>query len=105
MAVTPRLYSTTRHSILNLPDRASARIINRMTRRFLGSQSFKGRGALSNPAVRFDSTSVEKTTDGWQDEEIPTAVQEVVLPDRAKSVITSNNSPDVGFEQSINPYR
>jgi DNA repair photolyase len=29
----------------------------------------------------------------------------VVLPDRAKSVIATNNSPDVGFDQSINPYR
>jgi DNA repair photolyase len=77
-----------------------------MTRRFLGSQSFKGRGALSNPHVRFESTSVEKTDDGWhQQDEVPAALPEVVLPDRAKSVITANDSPDVGFEQSINPYR
>ena len=77
-----------------------------MTRRFLGSQPFKGRGALSNPPVRFDSTSVEKTEDGWYEEEGgPTSLPETVLPDRAKSVIATNNSPDVGFEQSINPYR
>ena len=77
-----------------------------MVRRFLGSQSLKGRGALSNPSVRFESTSVEKTADGWQDEEeVATSLPEIVLPDRAKSVITTNDSPDVGFEQSINPYR
>ncbi len=77
-----------------------------MTRRFLGSQSLKGRGALSNPPVRFETTSVEKTDDGWQDEEeVATSLPEIVLPDRAKSVITTNDSPDVGFEQSINPYR
>jgi DNA repair photolyase len=77
-----------------------------MTRRFLGSQPLKGRGALSNPHVRFDSTSVEKTDDGWYQEEAgTTSLPETVLPDRAKSVITTNNSPDVGFEQSINPYR
>jgi DNA repair photolyase len=77
-----------------------------MTRRFLGSQPLKGRGALSNPHVRFESTSVEKTDDGWyQEEEVTTSVPETVLPDRAKSVIATNNSPDVGFEQSINPYR
>jgi DNA repair photolyase len=77
-----------------------------MTRRFLGSQSLKGRGALSNPPVRFETTSVEKTYDGWQDEEdVAASVAEIVLPDRAKSVITTNTSPDVGFEQSINPYR
>jgi DNA repair photolyase len=76
-----------------------------MVRRVLGSQSIKGRGALSNPAVRFESTAVEKTDDGWQEEEVATSLPEIVLPDRAKSVITTNSSPDVGFEQSINPYR
>lgn len=77
-----------------------------MSRRFLGSQSLKGRGALSNPPVRFETTSVEKTDDGWQEEEeVATSLPEFVLPDRAKSVITTNSSPDVGFEQSINPYR
>ncbi len=77
-----------------------------MTRRFLGSQPLKGRGALSNPPVRFESTLVEKTDDGWYQEEAPpTSLPETVLPDHAKSVITTNNSPDVGFEQSINPYR
>jgi DNA repair photolyase len=77
-----------------------------MTRRFLGSQSLKGRGAASNPPVRFESTSVEKADDGWYQEEAPTtSLAETVLPDHAKSVISTNNSPDVGFEQSINPYR
>ncbi len=77
-----------------------------MTRRLLGSQSLKGRGALSNPPVRFESTAVEKADDGWQQEdEVATSLPEIVLPDRAKSLITTNTSPDVGFEQSINPYR
>jgi DNA repair photolyase len=77
-----------------------------MTRRFLGSQPLKGRGALSNPHVRFDAASVEQTDDGWyQEEGGTTSLPQTVLPDRAKSVIATNNSPDVGFEQSINPYR
>jgi DNA repair photolyase len=77
-----------------------------MARRFLGSQSFKGRGALSNPPVRFESTAIEPIDDGWHlAEEGPASVPQTVLPDRAKSVITTNNSPDVGFDQSINPYR
>src|ERR1700761_6604687 len=77
-----------------------------MTRRILGSQHLKGRGALSNPPVRFESTVVEKTADGWYQEEEGTAsLSQTVLPDHAKSVITTNNSPDVGFDQSINPYR
>jgi DNA repair photolyase len=76
-----------------------------MTRRFLASQPLKGRGALSNPHVRFESNSVERSDDGWYQEEEVSTLPETVLPDRAKSVITTNNSPDVGFEQSINPYR
>jgi DNA repair photolyase len=77
----------------------------RMARRFLGSQSFKGRGALSNPPVRFESNSVEKADDGWYQEAEGDALPEIVLPDSAKTVITTNSSPDVGFDQSINPYR
>jgi len=77
-----------------------------MTRRFLGSQPFKGRGVLSNPPVRFESTTVEKIYDGWSQEEDSAAqLPQTVLPDAARNVITTNNSPDVGFDQSINPYR
>src|ERR1700742_2271263 len=78
-----------------------------MTRRILGSQHLKGRGALSNPPVRFESTVVERTDDGWyqDEEEGAPSLSQTVMPDRAKSVITTNNSPDVGFDQSINPYR
>src|SRR6202453_5245511 len=76
-----------------------------MTRSFMGHQQFKGRGAISNPAVRFEATSREQTHDGWYEDEIVEHVGETVLPDRARSVITSNDSPDVGFDQSINPYR
>lgn len=49
--------------------------------------------------------SLEKTDDGWYQDEIVENLTETVLPDRARSVITSNNSPDVGFDVSINPYR
>jgi DNA repair photolyase len=76
-----------------------------MTRSFIGHQQFKGRGAASNPAVRFDATRREQTHDGWYEEEIVEHLSETVLPDRARSVITTNTSPDVGFDQSINPYR
>jgi DNA repair photolyase len=76
-----------------------------MTRSFIGHQPFKGRGAASNPAVRFDATTREQTHDGWYEDEIVEHLSETVLPDRARSVITTNNSPDVGFDQSINPYR
>src|SRR5271155_304291 len=76
-----------------------------MNRSFMGRQKFKGRGAVSNPAVGFESASREPTHDGWYRDEIVEHLSETVLPDRARSVITSNDSPDVGFDQSINPYR
>src|SRR5664279_1512961 len=76
-----------------------------MTRSFIGRQSIKGRGAASNPAVRFEATSRERTHDGWYEEEILEHPNETVLADRAKSVITTNSSPDVGFDRSIHPYR
>jgi hypothetical protein len=76
-----------------------------MTRSFIGSKNFKSRGALSNPAGRFDSTTRATIDDGWYADEVPESVNEVVLPDSARSVISTNDSPDVGFDQSINPYR
>jgi len=76
-----------------------------MTRSFIGHQPFKGRGAASNPAVRFEATTREQIHDGWYEDEIVEHLSETVLPDRARSVITTNKSPDVGFDQSINPYR
>ena len=76
-----------------------------MARSFIGHQPFKGRGAASNPAVRFEATTREATHDGWYEDEIVEHLTETVLPDRARSVITTNDSPDVGFDQSINPYR
>ena len=76
-----------------------------MARSFIGHQPFKGRGAASNPAVRFEATTREATHDGWYEDEIVEHLTETVLPDRARSVITTNDSPDVGFDRSINPYR
>jgi DNA repair photolyase len=76
-----------------------------MTRSFIGHQQFKGRGASSNPSVRFDALTLEQTYDGWYQDEVPERLNETVLPDSARSVISTNDSPDVGFDKSINPYR
>jgi DNA repair photolyase len=76
-----------------------------MTRRFQGSRHFKGRGALSNIAGRFEAHTREAIDDGWFQEECPDSIEEIVMPDRARSVISSNDSPDLGFDLSINPYR
>src|SRR6185312_8853453 len=69
---------------------------------------FKGRGAASNPEGRFESIRHEAEDDGWSrellDEEAPRPRTEVT-EERARSVISRNDSPDIGFSQAINPYR
>ncbi|HEX6997604.1 MAG TPA: PA0069 family radical SAM protein [Gammaproteobacteria bacterium] len=65
----------------------------------------KGRGALSNPPGRFERSTREGYDDGWYREEAPDSVATWVQPDAARSVITRNDSPDIPFECSINPYR
>ncbi|MFL6622808.1 MAG: PA0069 family radical SAM protein [Sulfurifustaceae bacterium] len=66
----------------------------------------KGRGAASNTDGRYESLRHQAEDDGWGalDAEVP-AVQTVVAADSARTVITRNDSPDIPFEQSINPYR
>ena len=66
----------------------------------------KGRGAISNRTGRFEALAVEAVDDGWgiADEPLP-PVETTVQPEPAQSVITRNNSPDIPFDQSINPYR
>lgn len=76
-----------------------------MSRSTIGRRGFRGRGALSNPAGRFESQEVEEFHDGWYEEEQPQTIATIVSPDRAKHVITKNDSPDIGFDYSINPYR
>jgi DNA repair photolyase len=68
--------------------------------------ALRGRGALSNPAGRFESTQSVAADDGWGclDEPLP-ALETTVLPEPARSVISRNDSPDIPFDQSINPYR
>ena len=76
-----------------------------MRRTLIGRQSFTGRGALSNPPGRFDKQQLASVDDGWYQEEAPESINTTLEPDRARAVITTNDSPDIPFEQSINPYR
>jgi DNA repair photolyase len=61
-----------------------------------------GRGASSNPPNRFESISYEKSE--WDDPEDP-ARHTAFFKDETRSIINYNDSPDVGFDASINPYR
>ncbi len=65
-----------------------------------------GRGAISNPEGRFESTRAQVVDDGWGtiDEPLP-PLETTVQPEPARSIIARNRSPDIPFDQSINPYR
>ena len=66
----------------------------------------KGRGAVTNPAGRFEATSLEAADDGWGSlDELPRRAETVLVADRTKRAITRNQSPDVPFDQSVNPYQ
>jgi DNA repair photolyase len=65
----------------------------------------KGRGATVNIDGRFESLEREAFDDGWGDESEPRRLDTVVTEERVKSIISRNQSPDVPFTQSINPYR
>jgi DNA repair photolyase len=73
----------------------------------LPPKSRKGHGAISNPQGRFESRRVEAVDDGWtlESDEEPPPLATTVTAEHAKSIISHNNSPDIPFEQSINPYR
>ncbi|MBC6413915.1 MAG: PA0069 family radical SAM protein [Chromatiales bacterium] len=73
---------------------------------------YRGRGALSQPAARFAKTHSEAVVDDWRADEVncqegadavlpPT----VLHPAPIRSLINYNNSPDITFDRTINPYR
>lgn len=71
--------------------------------------AIKGRGSTSHLAGRFESTVSEAVDDGWavdeSEEFLAPRLRTEVRAETARSIITRNNSPDVGFSQSVNPYR
>ena len=68
-----------------------------------GSSNPRGRGALTNPANRFERISLEQDTD-WDPAQDPAPTTNF-LRDASQSIITYNDSPDIAFSASINPYR
>src|SRR3954447_4980533 len=67
----------------------------------MAETALKGRGAIGNPRNRFETLEVER------DEEVPgpERVETELLRDTSRSIIAYNDSPDVGFDASVNPYR
>jgi DNA repair photolyase len=66
-------------------------------------RSIVGRGAAGNPKNRFERLEVEPDFEGLDPEE--PRPETVYLRDHSRSIIARNDSPDIGFDASINPYR
>ena len=66
----------------------------------------KGRGAASNRSGRYERHQHETFDDGWGTiDDAQTPLRTEVRPDTSRTVITRNDSPDLGFDRSINVYR
>lgn len=65
----------------------------------------RGRGAQSNAAGRYEPHVRITVDDGWRSlDELP-AFETTITEERARKIITRNDSPDISFDRSINPYR
>jgi len=66
----------------------------------------RGRGATASPAARYLDETRGAFDDGWTDADpLPERIDTRVTVEQARRIISSNDSPDVPFERSINPYR
>ena len=68
-----------------------------------------GRAARLNPKNRFEKLAIEDfqadEVDNFYDEDVERKIPTTYLKDESKSIISKNDSPDVGFDYSFNPYR
>ncbi|MHB0777215.1 PA0069 family radical SAM protein [Halomonas sp. WWR20] len=69
------------------------------------SMARKGRGATFDPHNRFAPTISVSVDDGWWQEDAPTRLATQIITEAAKSALSWNTSPDLGFDRSLNPYR
>ena len=77
-------------------------------RRMLDARRVHGRGAQTNKSGRFEREVREEVDDGWGSAPEPEALKPfatVEHVERARTIITRNDSPDIGFDRSINAYR
>ena len=65
----------------------------------------RGRGARSNDSGRFETLRYADFDDGWDELEPPAPLKTTVTKETARKIITRNQSPDIPFDRSINPYR
>lgn len=75
------------------------------TASLIDTQRRRGRGSLSRESGRFDSLYREEIDDGWETLGTLDALKTTTHIEKPRSLITKNDSPDIRFDRSINPYR
>lgn len=68
----------------------------------------RGRGAVTSPAPRFEPRRVAPLDDGWEEDpdfSLPATVPTTVTPEVTRGILAKNDSPDVPFDRSVNPYK
>lgn len=70
----------------------------------LADHNRHGRGSVTNSSGRFEPQAREAFDDGWVQDELPPFRTETSM-ETARTIITRNDSPDIPFDRSINPYR
>lgn len=65
----------------------------------------RGRGVTANPSGRFEPTRRVEEDDGWGGLDAPAPLRTEVTFEKARTIIARNESPDISFDRSINPYR
>ncbi|WP_460083421.1 PA0069 family radical SAM protein [Roseibium sp. LAB1] len=73
--------------------------------RTVAEQRRRGRAAAINASGRFEKLSREYFDDGWESLEDLPPLKTQIQEERARTIITRNESPDISFDRSINPYR
>jgi len=76
-----------------------------MERQEIHPDARRGRGAVSNDTGRFESERRVDFDDGWGDEVFRPRLATTLIRDTSRNIIATNKSPDIEFDQSINPYR
>ena len=74
-------------------------------RHLVDAERRRGRGTRSNVSGRFEAETRETIDDGWESGADLPAFKTTIHPETARTVITRNDSPDISFDQSVNPYR
>jgi DNA repair photolyase len=67
----------------------------------------RGRSSRSNASGRFEHHQRERVDDGWEpaDEDDNDRIETTLTAENAKTILSRNDSPDIGFDRSVNPYR